>query len=283
MAKPTKNDWENFEQIPLQTKAKVLEAYLYGIPGQPGKPNMETVAEYVFKKATQSEMQMISCITRCYGFEGQNGSYYKRKNLNLISDDFLQFVKAYPRGCPSDYPQHEIMDEFMRGRDAKRAVNPGFDENNQQEAYHPQRQNTGALPTRGNKAPGALPAGGSTDPAAVTNRKLLVSVVVILALLKLGNPKAVSGWIFYVIAAAVIALVIKVIRRRKNAEAQRLSVKERAANILSGIAWFAAFFHLDYRFLEAGKSNSWILITFLIGAVGGIAFAVGKKEEGENK
>lgn len=317
MSKPTENDWESFRQVPRQTKAKILEAYLYGIPDRKGKSNMEMVADYVFGKTTQSEMQFISCITRCYGFEGQNGSYYKKAKLNLVSDDFVQFVKKYPNGCPDDYPEHKIMDEFMEDRSVARNCKSEIksnDKQNMRDEFSDKDSDGTAIDIRkglksinldgatatigkilatinniihkfmrnGNVARNCKSGIESNDKQntheAFSNRdfaRILISLLVIIDLFLFGNPKAVSGWTFYVVVAIIISLIVKIIRRITNQ--QRRGGKMPLENILSGIAWFAFFFHSSYYFFEASKSTVLVLLTLVAGAVGGIILAVKKK------
>ena len=106
MAEPIDSDWMEFNSIKNEEKSKVLFAYLCN-----GKTNMEDVARDIYYDANYS--QRVSCITRCYGFEGRNAGRFTQIGATL--DDVRAFVNQNPSGAYYD-GEGRVMQEFLENR-----------------------------------------------------------------------------------------------------------------------------------------------------------------------
>lgn len=106
MGRPTENDIAEFESFSDREKAAVL--YQYFVLGY----NMEQVAENVFNsKEDEQKSRSVSCITRCYGFHGQNSGTYKKFAEFIEENDFYEFVRTH-RDIP--YDDRTILDEYLK-------------------------------------------------------------------------------------------------------------------------------------------------------------------------
>ncbi len=104
MPKPTEADWNAFKSTGKEEKAKVLFLYLCQ-----GKVSMEKVVNMVYDSSDLQKTKNVSRITRCYGFEGNNGG--KFGSLGATYDDVRSFVDKYPDG--TDYDGGETMKEYL--------------------------------------------------------------------------------------------------------------------------------------------------------------------------
>lgn len=106
MAKPKENDWNFFYSVSFEDKVTVLYHYLC----EKGY-TMDKINEEFFPNKTVSHN--ISCITRCYGFEGHNSGIFR--NIGATREDVEAFVKKYPQGCDYD-GKGTIMKNFLLQR-----------------------------------------------------------------------------------------------------------------------------------------------------------------------
>ncbi len=106
MPKPTQADWNAFSKSSSEEKAKVLFLYLCQ-----EKVTMEKVVNMVYHISDPQYTKKVSRITRCYGFEGNNGGRFGK--LGVTYEDVLAFVDEYPNG--TDYDGGKTMEEYLLG------------------------------------------------------------------------------------------------------------------------------------------------------------------------
>lgn len=111
MPKPTQADWNAFNNTSREEKAKVLFLYLCQ-----EKVSMEKVVSMVYNLNDPQYTKKVSRITRCYGFEGNNGGKFGK--FGATYEDVLSFVNKYPDG--TDYDGGETMKEYLMNLTSKR-------------------------------------------------------------------------------------------------------------------------------------------------------------------
>lgn len=126
MAKPTENDWSSFRSESKDSKIAVLYDYVCC-----GVGNMQRVAQTALRSDNAQDSRRVSCIMRCFGFEGNNcGTLI---DLDITKDDVAAFVKKYPNGC--EYGKGAvIMRNYMTHRINSRSKKPaaGTEINNEE-------------------------------------------------------------------------------------------------------------------------------------------------------
>ena len=120
---PTENDWRAFESIKQRDKTAVLYVYL-GLKGY----NMQEVAHHALGNDDDQASQIVSVITRCYGFSGRNAgkfvSLYDNSFRGFSQSDIDNFklndIKAFVDTHPYGNTTPEQMESFLRDRISER-------------------------------------------------------------------------------------------------------------------------------------------------------------------
>jgi TPR repeat protein len=86
----TYNDLEALKSIQPKVRAEIMYTYLCG-QGY----NMQDVARIVLGDTNEQAGKRVSCVMRCYGFEGNNSGKYKGK---VTKEDILLYIQNYPNG-----------------------------------------------------------------------------------------------------------------------------------------------------------------------------------------